>query len=65
MSKVDIPRELRKKAIQFACEKTGLNRPHRSQTVHIEAFEECFKAMVEMGMVKEEFQNGKDQKSGN
>lgn len=53
-----LPVELHKRAIEFAREKTGLQRPHRSQTVHIEAFRECFKAMIELGMVTKEFENG-------
>lgn len=60
-----MPQELRKKAIQFARMVTGINRPVMAHRIHIEAFEECYKAMIDLGMVKEEFQNGKDEKNGN
>lgn len=61
----EMPQKLRKKAIEFARTVTGINRPVIGHRIHIEAFEACFKAMVDLGMVKEEIQNGKDKKSSN
>lgn len=52
-----LPNGLRKDAIAFAQEVTGLDRPHRSQRPLVDAFEKCFEIMVEKGMVKEEFTN--------
>ena len=57
--KAELPHELLRKAIQFAKDKTGVHRPVKEHTILIEAFEECFKTMTELGMVKEEFQSEK------
>lgn len=58
-----LPRSIRDAAIEFALKETGMSRPHKSQTVHIRAFEECYKLMVELGMVKQENQDGKEKSS--
>lgn len=50
-----LPVELHERAISYAREKTGLQRPHSSQRPIIDAFRDCFKTMQELGMVKEEF----------
>lgn len=51
-SSYELPKEVRKKAIEFAKEKTGIQRPHKSQTIIIESFEECYKILQELGLIK-------------
>lgn len=57
-----MPQPLRRKAIEYAKAKTGLERPHRSQLAYIESFEECFQIMLDLNMIKEEFTNGEETK---
>lgn len=52
-----LPEKLQKKLNQYVKEATGMERPHSSQKPLAEAFQACYWAMVEMGMVKEEFVN--------
>jgi hypothetical protein len=59
-----LPKDLHKKAIGFARKVTGLQRPHRSQTVFIEAYRQCFKDMQELNMVSKEFKDGEEDKEG-
>lgn len=48
-----LPAELHKIAIQFAQDKTGFQRPVKEQAVIIDSFRECFKALNELGLLKD------------
>jgi hypothetical protein len=50
-----LPTALHKKAIQFAKEITGNDRPTMESGLFIETFKACFQIMQELGMVKDEY----------
>lgn len=56
---------IRKRAVIYAKEITGLNRPTKSQVEHIEAFLDFFEIMDRQGLIKEEYSYGKTKKSSN
>lgn len=60
-----LPAKLHKKAIEFARRATGLDRPHRSQSIHIDAYRQCFLDMKELNMLNEEYQNGTPEENDN
>lgn len=57
-----LPENLHNSAIEYAKEKTGLERPVREQQVYINTFRDCFKIMKALGMLKKEYQDGPKQK---
>lgn len=60
-----LPIDLHNAAIEYSKEKTGVSRPHKSHTVYIETFRDCFKMMQDLNMLKKEYRSGSTKKSGN
>lgn len=63
MSNKYLPRDLQKRLNLYVKKATFMERPHSSQRPLAEAFRACYLAMVELGMVKEEFINGEKEES--
>lgn len=48
----ELPKDLRKLAIEYVKEKTGMSRPHKSQAPLIQAFEDCYKILVQKNLIR-------------
>lgn len=55
-----LPADLHKYAIEFAKKKTGVQRPVKEQAVIIDSFRECFKALNELGLLKDVYEYPKN-----
>ncbi len=51
-----LPADLHKAAIQFAKEKTGIERPVKEQAIIIDSFRECFKYLNDQGLLKDVYE---------